>query len=224
MVALDTDTGDTVWTSEGLSENASYCSPSIWESDGHRQLVTMTAVHLVGLDPGTGRVLWRTPMPASHDIHANSPIFDGDLVYVSRHGHGSDALRLAADGRSVTPVWSQEALDVHHGGLVLVDGRLYGAALQKSWHALDAASGEVLASIPRLGKGSLVYADGRLYGYVESGEVLLVDPEPERFGVISRFRIEAGAGAHWSHLVVADRVLYVRHGDVLMAYDVSAGD
>jgi outer membrane protein assembly factor BamB len=224
VVALDTKTGDTVWASKGLSEGAAYCSPRIWESGRHRQVVTMTAEHLVGLDPETGSVLWRTPMPAGYDIHANSPVFDGDLVYVARHIHGSDALRLAPDGRSVAPVWNQEKLDVHHGGLVLVEGRLYGAALKKSWHALDAATGEVLASIPRLGQSSLVYADGLLYGYVESGEVLLVDPDPERFGVISRFAVTAGDGQHWSHLVISDRALYVRHGDALMAYDIAAPD
>jgi outer membrane protein assembly factor BamB len=224
LVALDTATGATVWTSKGLSESAAYCSPRIWETGAHRQIVTMTAGHLVGLDPERGDVLWRTPMPAGYDIHANSPVFDGDVVYVSRHIEGSDALRLAPDGRSVTPVWNQPALDVHHGGLVLVSGRLYGASLGKSWHALDAASGEVLASIPELGRSSLVYADGLLYAYVESGEVLLVDPDPDSFGVISGFTVTAGDGQHWSHLVVSDRVLYVRHGDALLAYDVAAVD
>ena len=42
----------------------------------------------------------------------------------------------------------------------------------------------------------MVYADGLLYGYIESGEVLLVDPDPASFRVISRFAITAGDGQH----------------------------
>ena len=76
------------------------------------------------------------------------------------------------------------------------------------------------ASIPRLGKGSVVYADGRLYGYVESGKVVLVNPDPESFEAVGSFEITRGEGQHWSHPVVANGVLYVRHGDVLMAFDV----
>lgn len=221
VVALHTETGATVWTSKGLSDNAAYCSPRIWKTGKHRQLVTMTAEHLVGLHPETGSVLWRTTMPAGYDIHANSPVFDGDLVYVSHHIQGGKALRLSADGRSVAPVWSEEKLDIHHGGALLIHGRIYGAALKKTWYALDVASGEILASIPRLGQGAVVYADGLLYGYIDSGDVLLVDPDPESFRVISRFAITAGNGQHWSHPVIAGRVLYIRHGDALMAYDIA---
>ncbi len=220
IVALDRKTGETVWTSKGLSDTSAYCSPRIWETGKHRQLVTMTGKHLVGLDPETGRVLWRTGVTASHDIHSNSPVFNGDLVYVSHHKQGTQAFRLAADGRSVTQIWRQRELDIQHGGAVLTDGRIYGAALTRGWYAIDATSGDVLGSIPRLRKGSIVYADGLLYGYTESGYMLLIDPDS--FKLISHFPITAGEGHHWSHPVIVDQVLYIRHGSVLMAYDIAA--
>ena len=222
VVALDAKTGATVWASQGLSDSAAYCSARIWQTDRHRQLVTMTAKHLVGLDPESGTVLWRTAIEAAYDIHANSPVFDGDLVYVSHHVLGGQAFRLSEDGRSVTPVWSEELLDVHHGGAVLLDGRIYGAALKENLYVLDAASGEILASIPDLGQGAVIYADGRLYVYTHGGEVLLVDPDPAGFRVISRFTVTAGDGQHWSHPVISGRVLYIRHGDSLIAYDIAA--
>ena len=222
VVALDKKSGETVWTSKGLSEKSAYCSPVIWETGKHRQLVTMTAKHMVGLDPESGSILWKTPMNVDYDIHATSPVFMGDLVYVS-HGYdqGGMAFRLAADGRSVTSAWSEEKLDIHHGGAVLVDGHIYGASSKKNWFALDAETGEIRGTIPRLGKGAVVYADGLLYGYVESGDVVLVDPNPAKFRVVSRFKVDAGDGQHWSHPVIAGKVLYIRHGDVLMAYDIA---
>lgn len=222
LVALDKKTGETLWTSKGLSEPSGYCSPRLLDNGEHRQIVTFVAKHLVGVDPDSGEVLWRSPSKVDYDIHAVSPLFvSGNNIYISHgYGQGGHLYELAADGRSVKQVWSDDKLDVHHGGAVLLDGHIYGAADKKTWYCLDAASGEVEASIQRLGKGAIVYADGLLYGYLENGKVVLVDPNPENFKLISSFPITRGEGQHWSHPVVSNGVLYVRHGDVLMAYDV----
>lgn len=223
IVALDTADGSTVWVTEELSQKSAYCNPRLFENGGRRQIVTLLEKSLVGVDPARGDVLWQQTYPATYDIHAVSPVFWGDLIYVSDgYGQGGKTFRLAEDGRSVELAWSEEKLDIHHGGAVMLDGRLYGAASKKHWHALDATSGEILATIPRLGKGALVYADGRLYGYVESGDVVLVDPDPQNFAVTGRMAITHGEGQHWAHPVISDAVLYIRHGDVLMAFDVRA--
>ena len=221
VAALDAETGETVWTSGGLSDGAAYCTPRIFDNGTHRQLVTMVAKHVVGIDPEKGDVLWRQPYEVSYDIHAVSPEFIGNGIFVS-HGYeqGSKLFELAADGRSVTEKWSHAELDVHHGGAVVHDGHIYGAASKKSWFSLEAATGKEAASIRRLGKGAVVFADGHLYGYTEAGEVVLVDPDPANFKVISSFKIERGSGNHWSHPVISNGVLYIRHGEVLMAYDV----
>ncbi len=224
VVALDPKNGETVWRSKGLGDGPGYCTPRLYENGDRRQIVTLVAKHLVGLDPANGNVLWRQPIEVNYDIHAVSPVFHGDLIYVS-HGYkqGGRAFQLAGDGRSVTPKWTEEKLDVHHGGAVVVDGRIYGAASNGTWYALDAETGAIVAEIPRLGKGAVVYADGRLYGYTEKGEVVLVDPDPKNFKVVGSFEITRGSGNHWSHPVVANGVLYVRHGEALMAFDVKSG-
>ena len=60
-----------------------------------------------------------------------------------------------------------------------------------------------------------------LYAYNErSGAVGLVKPARDKFEVISQFRITKGSGPHWAHPVIVDGVLYVRHGEALMAYKV----
>ena len=46
-------------------------------------------------------------------------------------------------------------------------------------------------------------------------------PIPDDFEVISSFRVRQGSGPHWAHPVIHDGILYIRHGDVLMAYDIS---
>lgn len=223
LVALDRKTGNTVWTTKGLSDGAAYCNPVLVELGGKRQIVTLVSKSLVGLDPETGSILWRQDYPVQYDIHAVSPLVSGRKIYVT-HGYdqGGTLFELAADGKSMTQKWKEADLDVHHGGAVLADGKIYGAASNKTWFVLDFETGKQLASIRRLGKGAVVMADGLLYGYTEDGSVHLVNPDPARFEVISSFKITQGEGQHWSHPVIEDGVLYVRHGDVLMAYDVKA--
>ena len=70
-------------------------------------------------------------------------------------------------------------------------------------------------------KGSLTYADGMLYCYDEKkGIVALVKANPASFDIVSTFEVTMGEEQHWAYPVVYGGILYIRHGQVLMAYDV----
>jgi hypothetical protein len=72
-------------------------------------------------------------------------------------------------------------------------------------------------------KGSVIAADGMLYCYEEkSGNVALVRPNPDKFDIVSSFKIEKGSGPHWAHPGIYDGKLFVRHGEVLMVYNIKA--
>jgi len=53
------------------------------------------------------------------------------------------------------------------------------------------------------------------------GNVALVKPNREKLDVISTFRVDEGKGPHWAHPVIHNGILYIRHGEVLMAYLLS---
>lgn len=221
IVALDKLTGKTVWTSKGLSDISGYCSARLYRHGKHEQIVTLTGKQLVGLDPATGKVVWSVGYPASYDIHANSPLFMGDIIYVSDgYGHGGMAFQLAGDGKSVKQIWTEKTLDVQHGGAVLLDGRIYGAANRGKWISLDAKTGKVMATGKGTGKGVIVSADGLLYGYGESGRIGIVDPKSSDLATISEFRVSEGSGQHWAHPTISNGRLYVRHGEVLLCYEL----
>lgn len=221
IVALNKTTGKTVWTTKGLSDVSGYCSARLYTRGKLSQIITLTGKSLVGLDPETGNLIWSKDYPASWDIHANSPLFSGSIIYVSDgYGSGGIAFELAADGKSVKELWREKTLDIQHGGAVLVDGRIYGAANRGKWIALELSSGKVLTSGKGTGKGVIVYADGRLYGYGESGKIGIVDPKSTDLATISEFRVKDGSGQHWAHPTISNGRLYVRRGDVLLCYDL----
>ena len=69
-------------------------------------------------------------------------------------------------------------------------------------------------------KGSIIAVNKQLVLFEEKrGNVALMNANPNRFNVISTFRVTDGKGPFWPHPVVDDGVLYLRHGEVVMAYD-----
>jgi len=225
VVALDKRTGKTVWTSKGLGDKHGYCSPILVEWAGRKVIVTVTARAIVGLDAATGEVLWqhqnKLHKGEPRRVNPNTPLYCEGEIYVTSRWVGGVKLRMSEDGRSVRQEWSDTVFDPHHGGAVLVDGYIYGASSKDKWMCLDWATGEVMYEKKWIGKGSVIYADGMLYCYEEKkGTVGLVRATPKGFEVVSSFEVSLGSGPHWSHPVICGGRLYIRHGEMLMAYDI----
>ena len=227
VVALDKMTGKTLWTSKGLSDPASYCSPVIIDHKGKRILVTETAKLVVGLDPASGKVLWTHPHETDYDIHAVAPVYaDGMLYYTGGYKSGGGMLELSPDGASVTPKWQDTTLDCQHHGIILKDGYLYGTGHQSfnGLVCLELKTGKVMWKTKEVTQGNILYADGMLYIYEgpKAGIMDLVKASPTAYERTGTFNVTQGTTKHWSHPVIANGKLYVRHGDALIAYNIAA--
>ncbi len=226
LVAMDRNTGETIWQSKGLSQPTGYCSARLIRHGGRQMLITMVAQALVAIDPQTGKLLWQHEHPHRAGVQPNPPLYaDGTIYICSGMGVGGAMVALTDDGSSVTPKWTDKTLDCQMHGLVLIDGCIYGTAQSgnKGLVCLDWTTGKVLWSAPAVNRGVVFYADGMLYVYAEDGTMHLAKPNPAAFEPVSQFTISAGTDEHWAHPTIANGRLYVRHGDALMAYDVKAG-
>jgi outer membrane protein assembly factor BamB len=223
VIALNKDSGELIWKSKGLEELSAYCSPIVIEVSGRKILVTQTTNSILGLEASTGKLLWSIEHPNTWSVQANSPVFkDGKLYCFSGYGKGGVMLQVSEDGNSITELWRNSSLDSKMGGVVLVDGRIYGSGdKNKSWFCLDWETGEELYSSKMLKVGNIIYADGLLYCYGTGGKVGIVDPKTNDFNLISSFEVPYGEKYHWAHLVIYDKKLYVRHGTSLMVYDIA---
>jgi outer membrane protein assembly factor BamB len=231
VAALDKNTGKTVWTTPSTGDKAGYASPLLAEHKGLRMILTMTQRAAIGVNADNGDLLFRHEHKTEWDVNATTPIFhDGELFISSGYGSGSELLKLTVDGKkaSVERVWQSKELDNHHGGVILLGGYLYGAAHNRNgggWVCLDWKSGKKMYADRGVGKGSASCADGMLYTYSEDRNVGLVEPTPESHNLVSRFKIPGGGqGPTWPHPVVCGGRLYLRHGDLLFAYDVRSKD
>lgn len=222
VIALDRFTGKHIWSSEGNKDRPAYCSPTLINHNGKKILVTMTGESILGLEAASGKKLWQHEHKTSWDINPNTPYYkDGKLYCVSGYGTGGVQLELSPDGTQIVEIWRNNTLDIQMDGFIVLDNSIYGSSHQTpAWHCLDWQTGKERFSDPGIGKCNVIFADGMLYCYSDRGKVALVKPDPAKFDLVSSFSIEKGNGEHWAHTVIDDGILYVRHGDTLMAYSI----
>lgn len=226
MVILDRFTGKTLKIIQGNGEKSAYCSPTIITHNGKRLLLTMTGESLVGVDAETGDYLWRQEHITQYDINPNTPNYHQGYIYaVSGYGRGGQVVKLSPDGKNVEQIWSDKTLDSQMGAAVMVDGYIYGSGHKnKGWYCIEWKTGKVQYKAKELGnKGNIIFADGLLYCYSERGDVALLRPNPQKFDVISSFKVSEGSGPHWAHPVIERGRLYIRHGGSLLVFDIADG-
>ena len=221
LVALDRFTGKIEWISKGLGEHAAYCSPLLIRLPERNILVTFTAHALLGIDATDGTLLWSHKQDGEGDVHVNTPWFeDGYIYYITGDGNGSVKLKLSADGSGITEVWRNKACDNTMGAFIKLGDYIYTASYEKRlWYIQDATSGQLTDSI-KFDKGNTIFADGRLYLYNERGLLGLFKPEGPKMELVSSFKVTWGTKAHYAHPVICDGILYIRHGNSLLAYNI----
>ena len=256
LVALDKLTGKTIWKTEmpaspagessgqaggrggfgGRGGGAAYSSPIAIDFEGIRQYVQLTAKGVFGVAATDGKFLWRYDRPANGmGINISTPLYhDGRVFASSAYGAGAGLAKLSKDGNGgvkAEELWFSKNLENHHGGVVLIDGALFGANGGNGGGyavCLDFQTGEVLwnekdADKRRLKKGSVAVADGRIYYRTEEGPIVLIEPSRKEYLERGRFnqpdRTDKPA---WSHPVIANGKLYIRDQDTLFCYDVKA--
>ena len=223
VMALNRMTGETIWNCSGLGELSAYCTPQLVTLPNRQLLVTHTAAHVLGIDATTGKLLWNTEHPNDWAVHPNTPIYsEGGLFVFSGYGQGGEKLKLSADGSSVTKEWTIKSFDSRIGGAVLLDGYLYGSGDNgRSWQCIDWKTGEQKYSSTEMAKGVTIAVNKKLIGYSEKGELFMADADPSGLKVISKTKVTLGSEQQWAHPVVSKGILYVRHGNTLIAYKIS---
>jgi outer membrane protein assembly factor BamB len=224
MAALDKMTGKTVWVSKELSDRAGYSSPIVADVQGVRIIMTLTGEAGIGVRASDGKLMWRHPAVSNSTANIATPVFfDNKVFYSSDYGTGGALLALRAQNGEVRAqeVYFTRDMQNHHGGMVVVNGYLYGfhnAILT----CLEFATGKVMWRNRSVGKGAVAYADGSLYLLSENNVVGLADASPAGYRETGRFRIPEQGWPSWAHPVVSGGRLYIRDQGILTAYNIRA--
>ena len=229
IVAFDCKNGKLKWQSESIGGKRIYSSPTIYENNGKPSILALTNEYLICLDPKKGDVNWKfngTTEKYKEGPFTNTPIFKGNEIFMS-HGYDYPSMMITVNeqGDSASLKWSDTIFDNHHHGYVYVDGYIYGTNWENNkrgkWVCMEWETGKIMYEEKWGTKGTIVYADGMFYIYEErTGNIGLLKPNPEKFELVSSFKITEGNGPHWSHLSIYEGKMFVRHGEVLMVYEI----
>jgi outer membrane protein assembly factor BamB len=229
MVALDKHTGKTVWQAQSPQrDRASYASAIVDDVSGLRQYIQFMQFGVVGFATADGRFLWRYDKPANGTANCSTPlIFNNHVFAASAYSRGGGLTRLRARGAGIEAeeIYFSKSMKNHHGGMVVVDGYLYGANGGNEdvprLVCLEVLTGKVMWEQRRAGKGSLAAAEGRLYYRNEEGAVFLLEATPR--GFVARGRLDQPDrqdAPAWAHPVIANGKLYIRDQQLLFSYDL----
>jgi outer membrane protein assembly factor BamB len=232
IVALNKDDGSVIWESKSTGEGDAYCPPLVFEHAGRKILVTMMEESVWFVNPDTGELIYRDKFTEYQkkpkDINPNTPIYNNGYVFTSSgYDAGCAMYEISDDGSKISRKWTDEVLDTHHGGNILINGRIYGSNWKGNnngdWICMNWDNGEILSTKHWHNKGSVIAADSMLYIYEEKdGNFALAEPTETGFDIVSSFKVTMGSDQHWAHPLICNGILYIRHGDALMAFDISS--
>ena len=227
VLALDADTGRTVWKTD-RDELPSWGTPNVVTTSAGPQLVTNASKFIRGYDARTGRELWR--LGGSSKITAPTPVFGDDLIVVAsgraperpifavRTGARGDVTLRDGQTSSDAVAWSRTGRGSYMPTPLIYKGVLYVLGNNGVFDAYELQTGKEIyrQRLAHLGSGysaSPVAADGRIYASNEDGDILVV-----------------AAGAEFKHIAtntmgeplmatpaLSNGVMYVRSSATLFA-------
>ena len=219
--ALEKATGKVVW--QNGKGPAAYATPIPFDLDGTRCVALLTHRECAAVEVATGKIRWRRKFVSSYDTNAGAPLVDAGAVLVS--GENAPASKLDLKQGLPAPGWESGTWVQFNAGVV-VGGHLYAFHGQAGkpdgeLRCLDWQTGATKWAQKGMGVGSLMAADGKLICLSETGELLLVAANPQKFEALARAQV-LGKKC-WTAPVLANGRIFVRNtpGD-LLCLDVSA--
>jgi outer membrane protein assembly factor BamB len=232
FAALDKKSGQVLWRSTEVTDQATYTSAMPLTVDGVKQYVALTNLGLTGVAAKDGKLLWRYERQPRYSTEVvNSPVIQDAFVYATvGAGGGCDLVQVQRDGDrfKVEKVYANKNLANHHGNVVRVGDHVYGYSQGQGWVCQNFKTGAIVwAEKKALRGGSVTFADGKLYCYSEDdGTAVLIEASPEgwresgRFKIPQQSKLRKPRGQVWTPPVVADGKLFLRDQELLFCFDV----
>lgn len=225
---LDKKSGKLVWLAlkdgGGMMGSAFSC-PVFATLGGKRQLVVQTRTALYGVDPDTGKELWKRDVPSFRGMNILTPVVSGDTVFTSTYGGTTQGftVRSAGGALKVEDGWAFK----YEGNMttpVVVDDHAYFLGKDRKAVCVNLTAGkETWRSDKAFGEYWSLVANGeKILALDCKGKLLLLKANPKEFEVLAERAV--ATAETWAHLAVCGDEVYVRDLHGLTAYRWKAAD
>jgi outer membrane protein assembly factor BamB len=221
IVAYNKNTGAAVWRS--LNDAQAYVSPVLTTLANRRQIVTVTANRIVGVNPDDGALLWDYPWDTSSGINCSQAIpIDGNRFFVSAgYGKGAALVEVKDNGGKLaaSKVWENTNMKNKFNSSVIHNGYAYGLD-EGIMACVDVATGERKWKGGRYGYGQIILASDHIILISDTGELVLIKATPDSHQEVAKFA--ALEGKTWNYPAIANGKLLVRNANQMACFDIAA--
>jgi len=254
VVAYDKLTGELAWKTPSLGK-VGYVSPAIVNIDGADHVVMVTASSggrggtpvspgkIVGLDPGSGEILWEyadwvcgIPVPSAVDAGENR------VVVIGGYELGAVMIRVekGTDGSyQTTEIFKTEEFGDQTKPPILHEGYFYaqyGTNNKRDGLTCMRMDGEIMWKTkrdPNFNKGSMILADGLILASDGAKMVYLIEPDPAGFKALASAELLAKVeledeqmasrfpDQNWAPIALAEGRLLIRDQSRLLCLQVA---
>lgn len=226
LSAYDASSGRPVWNRG--DDPAGYATPIVIQHQGESLLVAWTPLHILGVDPLTGRIHWRIPYEVTYGVSIATPIYHNDTILVTGYWEGTKAIRLGDTPREASLLWEEGRVLrglmsqplVREGYVYSIDKR-FGltcfelATGRKLWDA-----GNRMTPRGRNPQATMVWTGNqdRVLVLNSEGELILARFNPNGYTELARTGI---IGATWAHPAYAGQHVYARDDKELVCVSLN---
>jgi len=217
LIALDKNSGETVWKTQPFGGDDTYTSPMVVTIDGQEQVINWHRGVLAAFDTKDGKPLWKYEWRTNRPIP--QPVSLGDGRFFLTIGYGSGCAMIKA-ARGADGTWTATELfqDNRSGSKVppalLYNGHIYTNSddNKRGLQCLDAEGNVKWETIgrPEFGLGSMIIADGVIFILNgTTGDLVMAEANPKEYKELGRAKVLGGREI-WAPLAISDGLLVVR--------------
>jgi outer membrane protein assembly factor BamB len=227
VIALNKDSGKTIWKTKDIGSKDGYASPFLTNLLGQEMLLQMSSDAVAGIDPSTGKIIWQwNGYKVSWAIPAPVRVNDNTLFITGGYGAGSVMIELKKSGSSikVTEKFRIKKIGAQIHAPLLHDGHIYAnfnenANLKKNAKKQGLTCIDLKGNIkwksadkPNLDRGNIILINDSLIALDgATGELILCKAEPSGYKEISRHKVLEGKGKKiWAPMAFVDGLLIIR--------------
>ena len=218
-VAYHRETGEIAWV--GYRNKSGYSSPLLTTLAGVEQIVIFNQGLVTAHEPLSGGLLWKQPWPPSVEcVSQPVPLPDDKLLVSSGYGVGAKLFQISRNPMgefNVSIIWETIHLKAKFTNIIYYNDYLYGLD-DGIFACINPADGTRQWKRGRYGHGQTLLISDVLLVLAESGEVVLVDPNPNTH--IEHARFAAVKGRAWNTPALAGDYLLVRSDQEAACYQL----
>jgi outer membrane protein assembly factor BamB len=233
LVALDKQTGRTLWKTPAFGRTDTYTSPMLTTIGGEEHVLMWHRGVLGAFDPDDGTELWRYEWRTNRPIPQPVPLGEGRFFLTIGYGAGCAMIEVERPGGATGGAWRVKQLfqDTRSASktppALLYQGHIYTNSddNKRGLQCLDrdgAVKWETQRS-PAFGLGNMIIADGVIFIVNgDSGDLVMAEASPQGYKELGRARVLGGKDI-WAPLALSDGMLVLRDQKQMKCVHVGAG-